>query len=125
MLTIKQKGEWKTTTAFLKKAEQLKVIPILERNGSAGVGVLANATPKDSGLTASSWDFRIVMQNAGYIIEWFNTNLNRGANIAILIQYGHGTGTGGWIPPRDYINPVMKPIFDKITKDILKEVSNL
>lgn len=125
MLKITQEGSWKATTAYLKKAENLKVQPILLKYGSAGVVALANATPKDSSLTASSWDFKIETTATGYSIEWFNTNVNQGANIAILIQYGHGTGTGGYVPPRDYINPAMKPIFDNIAKDIWKEVSNL
>lgn len=125
MFTIKQKGTWKDSTEFLKRAQNLKVRSILERYGSAGVSALAMATPKDSALTASSWDFKITTTARGYSIEWYNTNVNKGANIAILIQYGHGTGTGGYVPPTDYINPVMKPIFDKIAEDMWKEVSDL
>ena len=125
MLSIKQKGDWKRTEAYLKKAQQLKLRSILDKYGSAGVSALATATPKDSSLTASSWAFKVTTTPVGYSIEWYNTNVNRGANIAILIQYGHGTGTGGYVPPRDYINPAMKPIFDKIAADLWKEVSNL
>ena len=125
MFTITQKGDWKKTERYLKNAEQLRIQSILQKYGSAGVTALANATPKDSSLTASSWDFTIETTKGGYSIEWHNTNENRGVNIAILIQYGHGTGTGGYVPPRDYINPAMKPIFDKIAEDIWKEVANL
>ncbi len=125
MLTVKHKGDWKKTTAYLEKAQKLQVKKILDKYGSAGVSALSNATPKDSGLTAASWDFTVKTTGAGYSIEWYNTNVNNGAVIAILIQYGHGTGTGGYIPPTDYINPAMKPIFDKLAEDIWKEVSSL
>lgn len=125
MLSIKQKGDWSDTTKYLKRAQKLKVRNILDKYGSAGVTALSNATPKDSALTASSWDYLVSTTSTGYKIEWFNTNENQGAVIAILIQYGHGTGTGGYVPPRDYINPAIQPILDKIADDIGKEVSNL
>jgi len=98
---------------------------ILQRYGPIGVNALANATPKDSGLTALSWDYSIEKHGSGYDLNWFNTHENNGTVIAILIQYGHGTGTGGYVPPNDFINPAMKPVFDKIAEDIWKEVSNL
>lgn len=125
MFNLKVTGDWKKTERFLKNAQQSKIQNILQKYGSIGVTALANATPKDSALTASSWDYKINSNSKGYSLEWYNTNENRGVNIAILIQYGHGTGTGGYVPPVDYINPAMKPIFDKIAEDIWKEVSNL
>jgi hypothetical protein len=125
MFNIKVTGDWNKTEQFLKRAQNMKLQSILQKYGNIGITALANATPKDSALTASSWDFKIINTSRGYSIEWLNTNENRGVNIAILIQYGHGTGTGGYVPPRDYINPAMKPIFDKIAEDMWKEVSNL
>lgn len=125
MFNLKIKGDWKKTERYLKNAQNMRIQNILQKYGSIGVTALANATPKDSALTASSWDFKINTNSGGYSLEWYNTNENKGVNIAILIQYGHGTGTGGYVPPIDYINPAMKPIFDKIAEDIWKEVSNL
>jgi hypothetical protein len=125
MLTIKSKGDWRRTTQFLDRAQKLKLNTILQKYGDIGVSALANATPKDTGLTASSWDYTIETTGKGYKLQWFNTNVNNSSVIALLIQYGHGTGTGGYIPPTDYINPAIKPIFEKITDNVLKEVSSL
>lgn len=125
MLKFTSKGNWDKTRKFLERSQRLDIKNILEKYGVAGVTALANATPKDSALTASSWKYAIKVTGNGYSLEWFNTNVNRGSVIAILIQYGHGTGTGGYVPPRDYINPAIKPILDKIADDISKEVSNL
>jgi len=125
MITFRHKGNFKNTERFLSKAKTLQILSILERYGTIGVNALAAATPKDSGLTANSWDFNIEKRGSGWDLNWFNTHENNGSIIAILIQYGHGTGTGGYVQPNDYINPTMKPIFDKIAEDIWKEVSNL
>ena len=103
----------------------MNVLSILRRYGQAGVAALSSATPIDSGLTASSWDFSVNHDRLGYTIEWFNTHENRGVVIAILIQYGHGTGTGGYVQPTDYINPAMAPIFDKLADELWKEVQRL
>lgn len=125
MITIRQKGDFKNTERFLSKARQLNVRSILQRYGDKGVLALAAATPVDSGKTSTSWDYRITTSNWGYSIGWFNSNINNGVPVAIIIQYGHGTGTGGYVPPRDYINPAMKSIFDPMAEEIWKEVSRL
>jgi hypothetical protein len=125
MITFKQKGSFKKTETFLRNGQRLNVIAILRRYGDIGVSALSAATPSDSGLTANSWDYQIERSQWGWQITWTNTHENKGANIAILIQYGHGTGTGGYVPPNDYINPAMKPVFDKMADDIWKEVSSL
>lgn len=125
MITIKQTGDWKKTEEFLKKAKNLQIRSILEKFGSAGISALSKSTPMDSGLTASSWEYVINVTQTGYSIEWRNNNVVNGVNIALLIQYGHGTGTGGYVPPRDYINPAIKPIMDQLAEDIWKEVSSL
>lgn len=125
MITISQKGNFKSTEKFLREAQRMKVKSILDNYGARGVSALSAATPKDSGETALSWNYRITMDSWGYNITWYNTNVNNGAIIAILIQYGHGTGTGGYVQPNDYINPAMKPIFDAMAEDLWKEVTSL
>lgn len=125
MITFKQHGDFKNTERFLSRAQKLKVESMLKRYGAEGVAVLAAGTPVASGLTASSWDYNITISKWGYTITWSNSHVNQGANIAILIQYGHGTGTGGYIPPIDYVNPAMRPLFERMTEEIWKEVSSL
>lgn len=94
----------------------------LERGGAAGVVALAGATPVDTGLAAGSWSYRIVSSGGGVTIEWYNTDIEGGATVVLLIQYGHGTGTGGYVQGRDFINPAIRPVFDAIEADIMKEV---
>lgn len=125
MITFKHTGDFKKTEQFFTRAKQLAIHTILAKYGPEGCSVLSKATPKDTGITASSWDYTIEVNALGYSIVWNNSNTNNGVPIAILIQYGHGTGTGGYVPPKDYINPAMKPLFDKMSEEIRKEVSNL
>ncbi len=125
MITFKHKGDFKKTDRFLSGAQKLKIQSLLKRYGAEGVAALAAGTPVASGITANSWDFSITKSKWGYTIAWSNSHENQGANIAILIQYGHGTGTGGYVPPIDYVNPAMRPIFERIAEDIWKEVSSL
>lgn len=125
MITIKSKGDWKKTTRYFTNAKNLRVEEILKRHGEIGVDALYLNTPKLTGTTAMSWEYTIRKTGGGYALEWSNSNVINGSVIALLIQYGHGTGTGGYIPPRDYINPALKPIFDKIAEDIWKEVTSL
>lgn len=96
----------------------------LDRYGKVGVEALRRATPVDSGLTANSWGYRIVKMGAGSRIEWYNTNVNDRTVIAVLIQYGHGTGTGGYVEGRDYVNPAMRRVFDQLAEEVWKEVTN-
>lgn len=95
----------------------------LGKYGVEGVQALSQATPQDSGLTASSWSYEILKQNGNYTIVWINTNVHSGVSVAVLIQYGHGTGTGGYVQGRDYINPAIQPIFDRIANDVWKVVT--
>ncbi len=96
----------------------------LTRHGKTGVDALSNATPVDSSLTANSWAFRIIKDRRNPGIEWYNSNAAGDVSVAILIQYGHATGTGGYVVGRDFINPAMQPIFDKIADDVWKKVTN-
>lgn len=125
MITIKHKGNFKNTERFLTKAKRLNVRKILEQYGSAGVSALSKATPVRTGLTAASWDFNVDVESWGYTINWFNNNENNGVSIALILQYGHGTGTGGYVQGVDYINPAMIPVFERMAEDIWKEVSSL
>lgn len=107
----------------LKKAQKTDFSVILRRYGDEGVKALSEATPKESGETASSWDYRIVKSGHSSSIVWTNSNTNDGVNIAIILQYGHGTGTGGYVSGVDYINPALKPVFEKIAEDAWKELT--
>ena len=98
---------------------------MLDKYGRAGVDALSSATPVDSGLTASSWSYKIVQGRGVATIEFHNSNFNEGVPSAIILQYGHGTGTGGWVEGRDYINPAIQPVFNKIVEDAWKEVTKL
>lgn len=117
-------GDFKNTEKFLKRASSGDFYSKLDAYGKTGVAALAKATPKESGETAQSWGYRVIRSRTNPGIEWYNTHVNDGAVIAILIQYGHGTGTGGYVQGRDYINPAMQPVFDKIADDIWKEVKS-
>jgi hypothetical protein len=106
----------------MKDAARLK---ILDRYGKEGVAALASATPSDSGLTARSWYYKITEAKGSIELSFHNSNIQNGVPIAVILQYGHGTGTGGWVQGRDYINPAIQPIFDKIANDAWREVTKL
>ena len=124
MITIRSKGDFSGATKYFKKVKEAAKIDILDKYGKAGVAALSSATPVDSGMTARSWNYKISRQNGLIRIDFFNSNVVQGINIAIILQYGHGTGTGGWVEGRDYINPAIQPIFDKILADAWKEVTS-
>lgn len=125
MIRITQKGDFKNTERFLKRAKNLEAFRILDRYAQRGVAALSAATPVRSGKTASSWDYEIHSSADTYAIHWTNSNINKGVNIAVIIQLGHGTGTGGYVQGIDYINPAMKPVFDEIADAVWKEVTSL
>lgn len=122
MIVIKQKGDFKKTESFLNRAQQVKIKQVLDYYGKVGVQALANATPKDTGTTADSWSYEVSVRDGGSSITWSNSNTNKGVNIAVLLQYGHGTRNGGYVKGRDYINPALQPIFDEIANTAWKEV---
>ena len=124
MITFTQKGDFLQTKKTLKNLEKISADKILNKYGSIGVSALSSATPIDSGQTASSWYYEIESSRGRSSIVFKNSNINAGVNIAIILQYGHGTGTGGWVQGIDYINPAMKPVFEKIANDVWKEVMN-
>lgn len=123
MITIRHKGNLSKTTRFLERAKHAVRLADLDRYGREGVAALASATPVESGLTASSWYYEVVYTKSGAKIVFKNSNIQNGVPIAIILQYGHGTGTGGWVEGRDYINPAIQPIFDKLADDAWREVT--
>lgn len=124
MFNLKSSGSFGKTDKFLSLLNSNKLYSDLNKYGDIGVAALSKATPVDSRKTANSWGYRILKGKDGMGIAWFNTHEEDGVNIAVLIQYGHGTGTGGYVTGRDYINPAIRPIFDMIADDIWKKVTN-
>lgn len=123
LITFDTKGELTKTMNFLRRARKLNY-EVLEMYGELGVEALAQSTPKDSGETAASWYYKIVEREDGLSLEWCNSNLGNGwCPIAVILQYGHATGTGGWVEGRDYINPAIQPIFDDIANSIWRGVN--
>lgn len=122
VLTMKQSGDFKKSLTFLSRLKKRNIRPILEKYGRLGVEALAEATPKDTGKTAASWEYEIKMEQSGAVLCWKNTNVVDGMPVAVLLQYGHGTRNGGYVQGVDYINPAMKPIFDRIAEELWNEV---
>lgn len=125
MIKFRQKGDFSKLTHYLEKVKEIVKLGYLDKYGREGVAALASATPVDTGLTASSWRYEIQHGNDSVSITFYNDNIQNGVPIAIILQYGHGTRNGGYVQGRDYINPAIKPIFDKITEDAWKEVTRL
>lgn len=124
MIVIKQKGDFKNTESFLNKAARAEYLRLLDGYGRAGVAALSSATPVDSGETANSWGYEITSRAGSYTISWTNSNIVDGVPIAIILQYGHATRNGGYVQGRDYINPAIRPIFDRLADEAWKGVTN-
>lgn len=123
-ISISSSGDFKRTERYLNKLQQLDLGKIAAAQAGIGVKALQQATPRDSGLAASSWGYKIIQTASTLTIAWTNNDKENGYPVAIMIQYGHGTGTGGYIHGRDYINPAMRPVFDKITETLWKAVTS-
>ena len=122
-IRIKQKGNFDKMEKFLKHSEDFDPIPVFNRYGEIGVTALSSATPVDTGLTAASWYYEIEETKDGYKLSWNNSNVVNGLNIALLIQYGHGTQSGTYVQGNDYINPALRDVFDTIATQVWREVS--
>lgn len=122
MIVLKDEGNFNKTERFLNRMKKKDYLKILDRYGIAGVDVLRSATPIESGATASAWSYEIQDDGSSCKLIFNNSHINKGVNIAIILQYGHGTGTGGYVQGRDYINPAIQPIFDQIAEEAWKEV---
>ena len=125
MIKIRQKGDFSKATKYIANVRKAIELSDLEKYGKAGVAALSSATPVDSGLTAQSWYYKIENSKGAISIGFYNSNVNNGVSIAIILQYGHGTGSGGWVEGRDYINPAIQPVFDEILNDAWREVTKL
>ena len=125
MISFRQKGDFSKLNRYLEKVKASARLSILDKYGREGVAALASATPTETGKTASSWFYEISHDKGSATITFSNSNINKGVPIAIILQYGHGTGTGGWVEGRDYINPAIQPIFDKIANEAWKEVTKV
>lgn len=125
MIKFRQKGDFSKSTRFLERAKEVVHLGDLDRYGREGVAALASATPVDSGVTANSWYYEIENSKGMVTISFHNSNIQNGVPIAVILQYGHGTRNGGWVEGRDYINPAIQPLFDKLANDAWEEVTRL
>lgn len=125
MIHFKHRGSFNNLEKFLTRSSKLDLQRIIEPYAKEGIEALRAATPIDSGETASAWNYSIESSGKSFKIIWSNGNIVKGVPIAIILQYGHGTGWGGYVEGRDYINPAMKPVFDKISERLMEEVKQL
>ena len=125
MISFRQKGDFSKLTSYLERVKEIANRGILDKYGREGVAALSSATPVDSSLTANSWYYKIENKKGSATITFYNSNIQNGVLIAIILQYGHGTRNGGWVEGRDYINPAIQPIFDRIVNEAWREVTKL
>ena len=123
MISFRQKGDFSKVTNFLEGIKDVFDLSILDKYGREGVAALSRATPKDTGRTADSWSYKTTREGKRVTLSFHNSNIQNGVPIAIILQYGHGTGWGGYVQGRDYINPAIKPVFDKLIEEAWKEVT--
>lgn len=121
-IKITQRGDFSKVEMFLERLKEGVNKSIFDKYGKMGVEALRAATPVDTGLTAASWSYQVNYDGDSVTIEFHNSNINKHVNIALILQYGHGTGTGGWVEGRDYINPAIQPIFDQMAEEAWREV---
>lgn len=124
MISFSTSGDTRRTEDWLKKLGSGDIFKGLERFGQQGVDALSAATPFDEGVTASSWYYEIIQDGKSYSIVWGNSNMAGPTPVAVLLQHGHGTRTGGYVQGRDYINPALRPIFDQIAAEAWKVVTS-
>ena len=125
MISFRHKGDFSKLTRFLERAKEVVHLGCLDKYGREGVAALASATPVDTGLTADSWYYKITNDGQSAKVTFYNSNIQNGVPIAIILQYGHGTRDGGWVQGRDYVNPAVQPIFDKLANEAWREVTKL
>lgn len=123
-IKIQATGSFNKTELFTKSILKMHIPSLLRPFAEQGVAALSRATPMDTGLAAYSWDYEITKVGGQYSIIWINTDVENGFPVVIMLQYGHGTGTGGYVHGRDFINPTIKPIFDKIAEEVWKVVTS-
>jgi hypothetical protein len=123
MITFSQKGDFSRLSSYLERLKNVVKLGNLDAYGREGVAALSSMTPRDTGETAKSWYYKINRENDTVTLSFHNSHVNNGVNIAIILQYGHGTKNGGYVEGIDYINPAIRPIFNKIAEDAWKEVT--
>lgn len=123
-ITLEASGNYSQTTTWLQRIGRMSIEQQLRRYGLKGVKALASSTPVGTGKTASSWSYTVSQKGDKWVLSWNNSNIVRGTPIAIILQYGHVTGTGGWVQGRDYINPAIKPVMDEIAEGVWRTVTN-
>ncbi len=124
MIKLTSKGDYSNATRYFERIKEVAKVGMLDHYGRLGVEALSKATPVDTGLTASSWNYEILRSRNGFTLRFNNTNIQNGCMIAIILQYGHGPRNGGYVAGRDYINPAIQPIFDEMAEKLWKEVRN-
>lgn len=124
MLSITTSGSFKNTNAFLAAMQRLNVLAVMRAQGQKGVQALQSHTPEESGRSAGSWSYEVGQKGSTYFIDWYNSDIENGFPVVIMLQFGHGTGTGGYVQGRDFINPALRPIFDQIESDIWRAVTS-
>ena len=124
MITFESSGSFVNVDRFLERMAKEEILSDLNQYAELGVSALASATPSKSGATANAWSCEVTSKRNNYTITWSNSNMNDGVNVAVILQYGHSTGTGGYVQGRDYINPAIQPIFDKIADEVWKVVTS-
>lgn len=122
---FKHKGDFSKTMKYFERVKEASRVEILEKYGKLGVSALASATPVRTGLTATSWYYKIERSGSRISLIFLNSNVNNGVQIAVILQTGHGTGTGGYVMGRDYINPAIQPVFDDIVENAWREVTKI
>lgn len=125
MITITEKGSFSRTERWLASLKDSQRLAVLNKYGTLGQNALSNATPTDTGLAASSWSYSIVQRPGYYSIRWHNSDVENGFPVVVMLQYGHGTGTGGYVQGRDFIMPAIRPIFDQIVAEAMREVNRI
>jgi hypothetical protein len=125
MISIKQRGDFSKAKKYLLKISKTSNSKLFDEIGRKGVSALSSATPVDTGKTAASWSYEITKRKGRITISFNNSNIVKHVNIAIILQYGHGTRNGGWVQGRDYINPALQPVFDEFAKEAWEEVTKV
>lgn len=124
-IVITHRGSFKNTERMLQRMSKFEISRVLNKYGEMGVAALSGATPVSTGSTSSSWNYQVERTGSGYSLIWTNNNINQGVNIALILQLGHGTGTGGYVQGIDYINPALKPVFDALAEEAWQEVTKV
>jgi hypothetical protein len=124
VISFVSRGSLKKTEAALRKMSKMNILGLLRAYGQEGVNALAGATPVESGIAQGSWNYEVSASGGKYRIIWTNSDVENGFPVAIMLQYGYGTGTGGYVQGRDYINPAMRPVFDRIADKVWKAVTS-